>query len=567
MAIDPSIPLQAASNQPNALQAFGQIQGLQSNMLQARAMNQQFQANVAASQAIKGATDPQTGKINYDQVAASLSQGPGAYNLPALQGQILDQQKKQQDIGLGHQELLQKINQAYGQMGSLLIEPDLGKSDIRGKIYQTIVDTYKTGLVGDDPAKLQDMINSVPTDPTQQKLWVQQNYLKSHNASQQAFQALSPTITNINTGGAQTLVNTNPAAGPVGQAVGTYQNTMTPGEANSQVTVYDPATGTQRIITKQQFADQANGAQPQQPQPQPAASPAAVSVPVQQGAGPHGDFHGNLGAIRNEILSMPDGPDKTAALAALDNQVQSLVRGGNPQQPQAQVASPAQQPASRPIGLQAAPAIGMETGVQGIAKGGSDRYNTLSSNAENVRNTTQGYDRALQALDALGTSGPQVNNVQKIKATMEALGLKPTGQDTADWQSLKKYLANAAAQASAAAGFSGSDARAASFGAGQPDPNTMNSTSLREAINYVKAQNNGVLAKQQAATAFLGANNNDTTKYPQFEARWNKTYNPDVMYFVSLPDDQKGKYFQSLPKSKQSQIQSGYNAMHALGAF
>ncbi|MCO4066518.1 hypothetical protein FA101_22380 [Pseudomonas aeruginosa] len=96
MAIDPSIPLQAsaggAQNPLSMLSAAMQLRGANLNQ---SALNQQIQANQAASAAYQQATDPTTGQIDYNKLTALLANSPAAYNLPQIQAQIAQQKNAQ----------------------------------------------------------------------------------------------------------------------------------------------------------------------------------------------------------------------------------------------------------------------------------------------------------------------------------------------------------------------------------------------------------------------------------------------------------------------------------------
>ncbi|NRC10864.1 hypothetical protein [Pseudomonas aeruginosa] len=154
-----------------------------------------------------------------------------------------------------------------------------------------------------------------------------------------------------------------------------------------------------------------------------------------------------------------------------------------------------------------------------------------------------------------------------ISSTLESLGLPSDKDANANWQSLNKYLQNAGASAAAQAGYGGTDAGRAVFGEGQPSAKSMNPEALREAIQYVKAQNLGVLAKQGAAQRFIDQNGGDYTKYSQFETRWNKTYNPDAMFYMSLPPEQQTGYIKGLSADKRKKLAESIQKMDMLGAF
>jgi hypothetical protein len=218
-------------------------------------------------------------------------------------------------------------------------------------------------------------------------------------------------------------------------------------------------------------------------------------------------------------------------------------------------------------GFQASARPGQIASAEVAAKGGAERFNGLMADADGVRNTIAGYDNALTALESLGTSGPGLSPVMTVKAGLEAFGLPVDVDANKNWQELHKYLENAANDAAKSAGYAGSDAGRAMFRGGQPSADAMNPAALKEAIQYVRAQSAGKLAKQQAAQQFADQSGGDLTKYSQFETRWNKAYNPDAMYMASLGDEEVAQYWQSLPAKKQQAIEKSYDQMASLGAF
>jgi hypothetical protein len=78
-----------------------------------------------------------------------------------------------------------------------------------------------------------------------------------------------------------------------------------------------------------------------------------------------------------------------------------------------------------------------------------------------------------------------------------------------------------------------------------------------------------VLDRQQATTNFLSSNGNNTGALPQFESKWNQSFNPDVSYIRSLssPQEQQAAMQKLKSDGKLQQWTNDYQAMKALGAF
>jgi len=332
-------------------------------------------------------------------------------------------------------------------------------------------------------------------------------WLKQHALSvmdaKDAVAASMPTVQAIGAGNRTELINTNPNSQVPYGDIGTIQNGLSPDAASQPVTIFDPTTGAPKVTTRAQLVGAVQG-----------------SLPSVGGSGYTGRYPG----------AVTGGP-----------------HGALP-------------------GLQAGPSLGQAAGAEVAAKGGADRFNALQSSAGDARNSIQGYDRALQIVDQTRT-GPGSSSIADLGGVLTTLGVPIGKSDAENYQSLNKYLANAAGKAAEQAGFSGSDARVSAFFSGQPNAQHMNADSLKEAIQYVKAQQLGVLAKSSAEQQFIQANNNDYTKIPQFETQWNKAYDPEAMYFMSLDPGQQASYVQKLSPADRKALTTHIQQMDQIGAF
>jgi hypothetical protein len=251
MAIDASIA--SGGNQPNMLQTLLGATQLKGAMLQQQQLTQQMGANQATSAAMQQAFDPATGRIDTNKLTAILSQDPNAaYNLPTVQGQILDQQNKQLQFDTGQLELAQKRTSALKSgLGALVGNPNVTQSDVMGVIARGI----KDGIAS--PEQGVRYVQDMPQDPAKLQQWIKQNYIQSLNAEAQ-LNAIMPKQQVVNTGGVNQIVNTDALTGQVSLA-GQLQNTLSPEAASHPVAAYDDRTGKPVALTTQQFVDQANG--------------------------------------------------------------------------------------------------------------------------------------------------------------------------------------------------------------------------------------------------------------------------------------------------------------------
>lgn len=245
MAIDPSIPLSNYSG-GNLIQSLGQI-------TQLKGIQQQQQANVAASQAYKEATGPD-GSIDYGRLTALLSQGPAAYNLPQIQAQVNEARNSQLTFDTKKLELAAKKSEfGANGFGSLLAS---GRPVTQADVMRVAAQGIKQGLF--DPTEAVSFTSDMPSDPSQLTDWVKQKYL-GFGDNIDKLKAVMPQTQTVNSGGTTQFVKIDPLTGNPTLA-GNIQNTMAPGEAAQPTQVYDPATQSMRNVTREQFSQMAGGA-------------------------------------------------------------------------------------------------------------------------------------------------------------------------------------------------------------------------------------------------------------------------------------------------------------------
>jgi hypothetical protein len=252
MAIDASIA--SGNAPPNLLQSLLGATQVKGAMLQQQALTQQMGANKATSSAMQQAYDPATGKIDTNKLTAILSQDPAAaYNLPTVQGQILDQQNKQLEFDKNTYDLAVKRTQhLQNGLGSLMNKPDLSPQDIIELGSRAIKDGTATA------EQTVRYLQGMPSDPSKLREWTQQKWIQSLSDDAQ-LRAMLPQTQVVNTGGQQQILNIDPLTGKPTLAAG-LQNTMDPNTATAPVAAFDPRTGAPINMTREQFANQAGGA-------------------------------------------------------------------------------------------------------------------------------------------------------------------------------------------------------------------------------------------------------------------------------------------------------------------
>lgn len=509
MPVDPSIALNASAPQPtNPLATALQVAQYRYMNANSQAQQQGLAANRATSAAYQQATDPTTGVVDNNKLVGILSQNPdAAYNLPQVIQGINTQKQQQQTLTTGQIEQSLKAQQGLrAGMGSLLTKPDLTPQDVQSFATTQL----QAGTIS--PQVYQAELQSMPQDPAQLRPWLAQHF-NSALSSEQQLANMKPQFASVNTGPATVAVNQNPnAIGANGQQLGvgsvgyTVQNGLSPSDALSPgITINN--NGQPTTYTKGQMAG--GGA------PSPIASP-----PAQPGA-------------QGQTTPTPTG-------------VPQLPTGGYATAP--------------------------PMGAQGIADAAGTRYGALQQAAGQAKPLMQTYDLANQAVQgaiAQGKGSASIASAGGVAQTiLGALGVKPTGDSVKDYQLATNYLNSAADQAASSLGLSGSDSRLAAAKAGQPDPNNMNLPALQESIAHAKGLQQALLDRQQATTNFLSQNGNNTSALPQFETKWNQSFNPDVSYVRSLaPDAQQAALQKLKTEGKLQQWTKDYSAMKGLGAF
>jgi hypothetical protein len=221
MPIDPSIPLQVQAPQVG-LQSLQQPIQTAAGLLSLRQNQMQLGANQAISQAYSQSVNPD-GSVDFNKLQSLAAQnGAGAY-LPQFMGQIANQRNSQLQYDTGKLDLALKQQQnVRGMIGSLALDPELGKSDISSKIVGQIADAVQNGLLPRERG-IQE-IQGIPADPRAQSAWIQ-NHLINSLSGEAKLQALMPQNVPVQTGAGTVLLNRNPLTGQ--SSVGTtVQNAL-----------------------------------------------------------------------------------------------------------------------------------------------------------------------------------------------------------------------------------------------------------------------------------------------------------------------------------------------------
>jgi hypothetical protein len=251
-AIQPITPYQ----QPDVIGQAGQFAQLKNQLISNQANQQQLNARQAIGQAYSQSIDPATGQLDTNKLLANVAANPNAaweagdvaaqaqeraLQQQQLSGMQLDQAiKRSQYVGNGLQALWGKANSPQGITGQ----------DVIGQLGSAVAD----GIM--KPQEAASYISDMPAGGAPLTQWLQ-NHIVNNGNTQQALTAMYGSTETLNNGAKQSVVRTNPVTGQVTPlANGTFNNQMTPGDANSPTPIGVTPSGQPIMGTKQQFVDQ-----------------------------------------------------------------------------------------------------------------------------------------------------------------------------------------------------------------------------------------------------------------------------------------------------------------------
>jgi hypothetical protein len=151
--------------------------------------------------------------------------------------QVLQQRNLQQQYDTSKLDMALKQQQGIrGMIGSLAVDPDLGKIDMSSKIAAQISQAVSSGILPIDQGV--NEMRSIPSDPGAQAQWIQ-NHLINSLSGEAKIQALMPKQLTINRGGETDVLNVDPLTGRL-TVSGALANSLTPGEAAQRISAVGP---------------------------------------------------------------------------------------------------------------------------------------------------------------------------------------------------------------------------------------------------------------------------------------------------------------------------------------
>jgi hypothetical protein len=494
MAIDPSIPLSTNSG-GNLLQTLGQATQLRGQM-------QSQRSNMALSRILQQSVDPATGQVDYNKVQSLAAQDPdAAYNLPTLQGQILQQKTNQLEFDTKQlDQAAKRTGYVANGLGGLLASGDITPS----AVMKIAASGIAQGLFSSQDAM--NVLSDMPNDPAQLQNWVKQKYV-GFSEDTDRLKTLMPTTQTINTGAQQVVASIDPLTGqPTGRST-VFNNQLTPEAASQPTQIFDPATGTMRQITREQFANAAVGA--------------------------------GQGGMPQQYL-----PD-TSGGSLGTGRLQPITGGGAP-------------------GLQSSPALGSAEAAQVVGKGAAEASLALQRQADAAPQSIYQFQNMREKLADINT-GPGTDWRNTAQAFITGLspdiaakiGIDP--QKIASAEEFKKY-ATQATQATLASLGEGTDSKLASAAAANPGTQ-LSKLGNQQLIDVLIAGQRAIAAKNSA----WQASGLPPEQFNRFSSQWNKEIDPRVFAAQDMSNDQVWKMVDSLTKREQDAFMNSWNKAQQLG--
>jgi hypothetical protein len=498
MPLDPSIPLQVQQQSPFAalqqpIQTAATLQGLRQNQMR-------LNANQTISDAYRQSVDPNTGEVDFGKLQALASQnGAGAF-LPEFMGQIAQQRNSQLQYDTGKlEQALKQQQQLRGTIGSVALDPNLGKTDMSQNIAQQIVGLVQNGVLPQDMAIRE--LKSIPGDPSQQKAWVT-NHLLNSLSGEAKIQAMMPKVVPVDTGLGTAFMSQNPLTGEM------TPNTFV-GKGMTQAELAAPKTitmpdGSQRQVTTAQWLQMMNGAVPSG-QPSPSGGDYTGRYASGGAAGGAPGTLSSLGPGQQSALTA-QGSSSNAAAQELHN-------------------SAADAPMRLNLLQQARDAL-----QYGVDKDGNPIKNPLDTGpSSDWRNTAKSFFNSM----APGLA-------KKIGWT----------GDVQRYDEFKKILTNYASSVSGSLG-SGTDARLNAAITGNANPGISNLANEDILTKTMAAE------KMRAAQDYAFQNSGLTTdKFNQWQSQWNKAVNPDAFVFTSMSPQQQQTFIKRQSPAQLAKFKS-----------
>lgn len=236
MPIDASIPLQARQVQlQDPTEVMGRVMSLRTLAGQQQLQQMQIQQAQQQQEQERTLADLYRGNINPDGtvnrqaiLGAAAEKGLGA-RIPGLQKQFTEADEATAKVGKLKSETgeidfnvaKKRMEVSAGALQSLVMNPNVTHDDV----IRTMASLVQQGVV--TPEQGQAAVRNLPGRPEQLRQYLMQEGMKVMDAAKR-LEALTPKLTEVNSGKVKSFVDTNPITNPGGPQP--IQLTTTPGE-------------------------------------------------------------------------------------------------------------------------------------------------------------------------------------------------------------------------------------------------------------------------------------------------------------------------------------------------
>jgi len=440
-------------------------------------------------------------RANPNALTDSANQFLGIANA-AQQNQLLQTANQQT-----HQDLVKgQVSYLANGLGALASKADLSANDMHTFAQRAV----QEGIISPETYQAESAaVDAAGNDPVKLRALATNYALRALSAGEQ-FNAQFGTPSIINQGNTQTPVTVSPLTGihPIGAPI---QNTLTP----------------------QDIA---------------ATAPIGVNSNNQVVSGTKGQQLTQLGV--NPLTAQPDAAPAAPANALLPSP--ATADGGSANAAPVPLAPLP----SGPQGIVTAPAPGAAEAQTEVAGNSAKQYSSDLAQAANYQQATLPLQKAIPALEALGTTGTgpgteQLNQIGSFLQSMGVPGIDPTG--IKNYDEAKKYLTQ---YVNMTGNVGTNDKLAASF-AGNPSTEISNAAAVdvaKTALSLSRLQNAQVRA--------FAATGQPSQTYSQFAKDFNANQDPRAYGLDLMDPAQRAKLIGSLKGAERTKFaQSLRNAM------
>lgn len=449
-------------------------------------------------------------KANQNSLLDTIGTVAGIKNAQET-NKLLQQEQQQRAVTLD-QSRIDQAHKMYdgfvGLIGSVAQDPRVGTAEGPAVIQGYADQAVKLGYI--TPEMRNQAMATMPQDPAQIPQWLQTMNTQAL-AGQERFGQIYGTPTTINNGSSIIPVTASPITGvrPIGAPIPV---TTSPSERASLVQTTD-GQGRTVLVPHGQVLQQA-GVNP------------LTAVPE---TAPTGQA--------NQLVPPP-----------MPVQRQDLPAVGAPQQPAPQPQMQAQ--AQPSVGVVTSPPAGEIEAQTKVAQASSDQYSQDTSRERTYQQDVVPLQKALPALEALGTTGtgPGTEQLQEIQSFLTSMGIMAPTDDLKNYDEARKYLV----QYARGAGDTGTNDKLAAAFAGNPSLGISNAAAVdvvKTALSLRRMQNAQVRAFTSTGQSPSG--------YGKWSTEWNAENDPVAYGFDLMKGAERAKYFKGLSaEGKQKFLKS-----------